>query len=870
MRAAWHALAFALVASLATTFAQPAAALSSDQMEKIGKLVGFSGDQMQSLKFYLAHPDCASAVITYTESGDYSLVALIGGLKASKKGVAGIPKITEQQCHAGNPVQKLFDLLKGQAMDKVLTKPYADMARDMLGAQIKSGEAQVNEQVAAIPYVGTILTHWDCGCDFAFQTNYEAEEAASQATRDVIALGRAAKSGNVELIEYLINRYGAALGCKIGQEIVGTGKLPVVSGLIQSACAGVVGAVVGWISDSQDTVKAMLGVGGKHYEAEEFYTMFMKPHATKPDYKALGPQLKQQCVKVIAAFNSGFGAEEKVCSEFYTRFLIEGDTYWQALQAEKEFDSYWPNAMRPVAASEAMLIDVEALVRNLKANEECVAYFKAKYPTFNPNKRCLFFATTKMPLEREEAQKAILAKTRKSLEPFCTQNSRNVLTCATGPAYASCRKALPGICMNSTTKDGRAFPCCEGGKADAVTMSEMGGAKKVAASAGDYCRASKDDPFMVECATQLAYDGARDAAAKFNDFIPDCAKTQKNAAGQHEKVCLALVPAMEVPGVAHAKAIAAVVNKELGYESCRLQSKFPGPVQARPDDLRVVTCSAAGGAACLKNLTATCKKGPLGFVEKECCQVDPFAADLKAFDVKQRSADWLALAKQAQASLAPKCQASKTVGAPAADDFHLACDNTAAMAQCREKIYGAYRTGACSTVGESKQFSPSAYDSFAMQPCCSLKTAHTGALGPATPGPVTPASVPGTTTLPAGGLSGPVSGPAPLGPAKPAPVTAAPFTPSKQPGATSIGTKAAAPAGLGAPSSLGNPGAATGMKPATGGSLLAPAGGPLKPLVDAGCRATGGDPLAFTCPPSGMGRCETFRADHKVKSCTQK
>lgn len=874
MRATVHALVLVLLAALLATFAPPAAALSTGQMEKIGKLVGFDGDQMQSLKFYLAHPDCANTVISYTEAGDYSLIALIAGLKATKNGIAGLPQISQQQCRAANPVQKLFRLLKNDAMDKILTKEYADLARTLLGAQIAAGESQVSAQVAAIPYVGTILTHWDCGCDFAFETTYAAEGAASQATRDVVTLAKAAKSGDVALVEYLITRYGAALGCKIGEEMVGTSKLPLVSGIIHSACAGAVGAVLGWVNDSTSTILQMVGLtGGHHMPVETYYASFMKPASMKPNYKDVGVGLKKDCIAYFEPTEMAADTTEKVCSELYTRLLVDGDTYVQAIQAEAELgNSYWPNVMMPVATGSAMVIDGEAVARSLKSNEACIAYFRGKYPRFNPEKRCQHFALNLMASSRENAQKAILTKTRAALEPFCTQSTRNALTCATGPAYASCRKALPALCVNSTMKNGRGFPCCEAGKADAVTTSNMGGAKNVAAFAGDYCSASKDDPYKVECATQVAYDGARDAAAKFNDFIPDCAKTQKNAAGQHDKVCLALVPAMleQVPGITQVKTLAAAVNKELGYASCLLQAKFVGPAQARSDDLRVVTCSAAGGAACSKSLPGACKKGPLGLVEKACCQVDPFAADLKAYDVKQRSPDLLAIVKQAQGSLAPKCQASKTAGAPAADDFHFACDTTAALAQCREKIAGVNRTGACSTVGDSKQFSPSAYDSFAMQPCCSLKTAHTGTLGPATPGPATAAGVPGTTALPPGLTSGPASGPTPLGPTKPGPAAAIPFTPAKTPAATSIGTKAATPAGLGAPSSLGNPGASAGMKPATGGSLLAPAGGPLKPLVDAGCRATGGDPLAFTCPPSGMGRCETFRSDHKVKSCTQK
>jgi hypothetical protein len=67
---------------------------------------------------------------------------------------------------------------------------------------------------------------------------------------------------------------------------------------------------------------------------------------------------------------------------------------------------------------------------------------------------------------------------------------------------------------------------------------------------------------------------------------------------------------------------------------------------------------------------------------------------------------------------------------------------------------------------------------------------------------------------------------------------------------------------------LGANTSASGSALGKGGSALAPPGGPLKPLLDAGCRAAPGDPSSFLCPAPAMQRCDVFKRDGKVKSCS--
>lgn len=82
-------------------------------------------------------------------------------------------------CKKLNAVERAYIFINEKG-DQILGKSTADFLRKNLEEQIKNGKQELDAQIASIPYVGTILTNWDCGCDAAFQTNFQIEKLADK------------------------------------------------------------------------------------------------------------------------------------------------------------------------------------------------------------------------------------------------------------------------------------------------------------------------------------------------------------------------------------------------------------------------------------------------------------------------------------------------------------------------------------------------------------------------------------------------------------------------------------------------------------------------------------------------------------------
>ncbi len=248
-------------------------------INKVAPIVGWSGDQTQAILFGIEHPDCASKIISYTAAQDYSLVAFIGGLKVTKQSVVGLKPMNAANCKQYNPPERAYAFIDSQG-DKLLGKAAADSARDILKPLIAQQSTAINAEIAAIPYVGTILTNWDCGCDAAFDTNFAIEVFADTAVKDGIAIGKAAKAGNFGVvIEKLIDLAGAKVACELGSDLIGTGSIPVVSSVVSNACSGVLGSAVGWLKGAAGTVGQALGIiGYQHINTTDYYNQNWPQH----------------------------------------------------------------------------------------------------------------------------------------------------------------------------------------------------------------------------------------------------------------------------------------------------------------------------------------------------------------------------------------------------------------------------------------------------------------------------------------------------------------------------------------------------------------------------------------------------------------
>jgi hypothetical protein len=167
-------------------------------------------DQIEAARFYTKHPECSSKILSYTLAEDYSLVGFIASLKATKLSSLnklGIPKGDLSSCKKLNPIERAYLFIDTQG-DKILGKSAADFFRKHLEEQIKDGKKELEAQIAAIPYVGTILTNWECGCDAAFQTNFEAEKLADKTVALIISVSEDVSKGKIgSALEKLIQAF---------------------------------------------------------------------------------------------------------------------------------------------------------------------------------------------------------------------------------------------------------------------------------------------------------------------------------------------------------------------------------------------------------------------------------------------------------------------------------------------------------------------------------------------------------------------------------------------------------------------------------------------------------------------------------------
>src|SRR3989338_2176677 len=269
-------LAAVLVCS---SFAQ-ALPSAEDIINKVAPIL-WSKDKTQAILFSLKYPDCSAKIISYTVAQDYALVTFINGLKVTKiKSIPGMSNFSNApSCKKLNPPEQAYAFIDSQG-DKFLGKSTADSAKSLLAPLIAEGTSYIDAQILAIPYVGTILGNWNCGCDAAFETTFQVEVMAYAAVADGIAIGKAAKNKDItKVIEILIDKAGSKIACELASEFIGTGSIPVISSVVSKSCSSVLGKGISWLKTAAGDIGEALGiVGYQHIPTDQYYQQNWVPH----------------------------------------------------------------------------------------------------------------------------------------------------------------------------------------------------------------------------------------------------------------------------------------------------------------------------------------------------------------------------------------------------------------------------------------------------------------------------------------------------------------------------------------------------------------------------------------------------------------
>lgn len=717
-----------------------------DVLKKIAPLMNMGGDQVEATIFAVKHPSCAATIVAYTAQQDYSLVGFIGALKITK--LQSLPKIIPingGNCKQMQPVRMAYEFVDKKG-DDYLGKSTADFFRNLLADQINEGKAAIDEQIAAIPYVGTIITNWDCECDAAFDSNFPTEKLVDATVGTAISVVSSVKEGNYgEALGKLVTKLGPDIACKIGEEYSGVGSIPVVNDIAHSACSKIAGKVVGWVVDGAGSLAEMTGlIGGDHIPFDQYYAQMFTPELAKDGYMELANILYKKCYNYFEPTNLSESNSKKVCSILRDRYINEslGKIEWQTFQADRT--PYYKKNLKPMAVESSMLSEAEFGAKKVTALANCKSYFNTMYPKATPyavayggeaiDKTCDNFisfyknlgATNRMDVDRLKAQDNYFYEVLGKLSPLCARGERNELKCQDGNALTQCKQYFPKACTKAGADifawlGGKEIPCCVGGgSTDSSFKMSMDVAKKRADESGGYCQVATEDPLHVFCTLEDAY---KKCMAKTGNT--DCSTVEKSGLGTANKVCCSFDPD-KLSNNKDAMLIKSIVDELNGKKpnDCTVGgngfTNF-GEKSTLSNDPLVATC--CNMQACQARLAAdsyvktgkfnmadtVCKIGPTGYVTAPCCQKPVFCeTPQQPYDPSKRSKEDLEKAAKAVAESNGNCSFGKTKDGKE-DLFKVVCKTQSSGKACYDTI-GRSTWSGC-------QYTDSGYVS---QPCCSL------------------------------------------------------------------------------------------------------------------------------------------------------
>lgn len=666
----------ASLASLLSLTAMPAQAgwpSWEEALEKLSPLMGLDNDQREATIFAIKHPVCASTIVAYTLEQDYSLVGFIGALKVTK--LQSVPKllpINGGNCKSYQPIQQAYQFIDRKG-DDLLGKSKADYLRTLLAAQISEGKSTVDSEIAAIPYVGPVLTNWDCECDAAFDSDFKTEKMVDQIVGTAISIVKSIKDGNYgTALETMITTLGPKVACKIAEEYSGVGSIPIVSDVAAAACESVAGKVVGFVVSAGSTLAEGLGlIGGDHIPFEQYYAGVFEPELGKDGYQELANTLYQKCYDYFEPTNLSASNSKKVCAILRDRYIVQsmGKLQWAEFQGERGV--YYKKNVEPKAQGAALLSDAEFKKVKEDVRATCKQYFVQRYPQANifaaayndvPIETiCDDFVTysksTYHPWDMDKARNTIQKNLTYAMSGktggLCSADSaiRNLIKCQDGQGLDVCTTAYPKACATSTLElGGNEIPCCKGGEkpTESEQMAISFATKVAKESGGPFCSTTPNDPLKVVCTLKQAYETCQNHFSWMNQRV--CDPKAIDALGRATTVCCSFNPdgLDSVGGVTIAKKFVETHGGNPS-ESCSIGGSIIGNFLSY--DPRIIVCGSNANNATCKNVFSggVCKAGDAGYVEKVCCMLGVFGGGseyVDTYDPSQRTPEQLAEAKK--------------------------------------------------------------------------------------------------------------------------------------------------------------------------------------------------------------------------------
>lgn len=683
-------------------------------IEKIGPMAGIDADGIEAAKFYYNKPECATKIISYTAEEDYSLIGFIGALKTMKISsldALGIPKMNLATCKKLNAVERAYIFINEKG-DLLLGKTLANSLRTILEEQIKNGKTELDAQIASIPYVGTIISNWDCGCDAAFSTNFQIEKIVDKTIGLIVSIAADVSKGKLgNALETLITTLWPKAACSVASEWSGVGKIPVVSSIASKACTTVAGKAVWYVIDGASSIAETVGIiWGEHIPLDDYYTKMFKPELAKESYQELADILYGKCYTYYEPTNMSESTAKKACSTLRDRYIRESIGKNQFEKSSLEVYSYYKSNIEPAIIGSAMKNNTDFEATTKAVDAICEKYFSLRYPDQKSYEQA--YSSSMAPYSPEFCNYSYkIADTRKHSQlnlinaittktiPYCQPSTqeKNVILCAE-VWLSRCKEALPTEC--STKNWDSEFPCCKWwGKIDSSFQSKMDYANTIAKEVwwSYYCSTVASDPLKVSCGLEWAYLACQ---KKFQSESNKSCKKMNTVNGIYSDICCDFNPSLlqNVSWVKEAKTFVDEQNsKKTG--SCRIG----WDLSWISNDPRIITCNQSVSLSCVKKFSKTCTTGASSYVSGICCEATVFETTDSQYDIASRLPEDISLAKKIIQNSAGSCIFGNTKNG-VGDEFHIKCTTNDALNMCKVAI--GYRRAANSC---SKKMTSSGY-----------------------------------------------------------------------------------------------------------------------------------------------------------------
>ena len=632
----------------------------------LAPIAGLDPDEIEAIKFSVSNPSCASTIVSYTAAQDYSLIGFVAALKATKiQNVSKVIPVSKQNCKSLNAVQRAYQIVDRKG-NEILGKTQADFLRQLLAEQIAQGKSEIDTQIASIPYIGTILANWDCGCDAAFQTNFPTEKIINAKVGAVVSISKDIKKKDIgSAAEKIIKLVGPEAGCKLLATYSGVEAIPIVNTAVNQVCSSALGEAVDWLVDGLDSIGQALGVTG--YEAiapEEYYKIHIASLVHYKDAKESyflkkADNIQKDCEKYYGGSKLSKKNVQKVCTAIKHQYVEE-------MYAAKDWNE-WRFAMtdyNKIIAEEAkkgiFKKDKEFKEFSKKIHKQCEDYLKDKYPKalqYRHKKEieyCNYDYVYSVAINsRKSAQKQYVEAVASITKPFCKLTHGNTVVSCDDDGYQMCTNYMPQSqsCAHKTFGfwGESEKPCCKKSSSatDAYFKANVKATKEYTMSidGGIYCKPDPKNPLKIICTLEKSYEKCQSSIAIVKN--QKCETAEKYDSGIYATRCCAYQPEKikEVPGVSLAKAFIATENlSKTG--SCSAGGQLLG----FSFDPRIINCSSASYAKCMNTHPKSCSLNKQGFATGVCCEQSVFSSDSNISSNKDKRDDNSARTQPARSS----------------------------------------------------------------------------------------------------------------------------------------------------------------------------------------------------------------------------